>query len=61
MCQGTVFSTLQEYIFTLLDRHQRSKELVFSIFLHLNINTIKGLKNPSFSWKKLQDVLEVSE
>ncbi len=43
MCQGTVlyvsvcvrgwfFDTLQEYIFTLLNRHQRLKELVFYNF-----------------------------
>jgi len=29
----------------------RLKELVFSIFLYFNINSIKGFKNPSFSAK----------
>jgi len=35
-----------------LNRRQWLKELVFLIFLHLNINTTKDLKNPSFSNKK---------
>ncbi len=32
---GRLFDTLQEYIFTLLNRHQCYKELVFFIFYHL--------------------------
>jgi len=46
--KGWIFVTLQEYIFTLLNRHQRLKELVFLIFIHLNTNTTNVLKNPSF-------------
>jgi len=42
------FVTLQEYIFILSNRHQQLKELEFFNFLHLNINTTKDLKNPSF-------------
>jgi len=55
--QGDVsFVTLQKYIFASLNRHQRLKELVFSIFLHLNTNTTKVLKILLFKRKSfLQD------
>ena len=55
MCQGTVlFHTSRIYIF-LIESPPVVKRISFSIFLHLNTNTTKGLKNPSFFQKILQD------
>ena len=60
MCQGTVlFHTSRIYIF-LIESPPVVKRISFSIFLHLNTNTTKVLKNPSFFKKyKKSELIEI--